>query len=88
MSDEPLLSLLTPTERRAGIAEAMARAITEFPEMGHDGVGVAATWSQKTGAASVGVLVQVGRVNGGLIAEKTYDDLKVIAVARVRLGGT
>lgn len=81
-----LLKALTPEERAEGIAEATTRALKEFPQLGHEGVGLVAAWSQQSKRATAGVLVQVKRFRGGVIAEKTYDDLRVLAVASVRLG--
>lgn len=86
---EPAVSLLralTKEEQEDGVAEATARALRDFPQLGEDGVGLVAKWSQQSKTASVGVLVQVKRFSGGVIAEKTYDDLRVLAVAKIRLG--
>ncbi len=86
---EPAVSLLralTPEEQEEGRDEAIDRAFREFPQLGEDGVGIVAQWSQQSKTASVGVLVQIKRFNGSIIAEKTFDDLRVIALARIRLG--
>lgn len=93
---EPAVSLLalTPEEQAEGIAEAVQKAaaeaaslIREFPHLGHDGIGIAARWSQQERSASLGVLVQYKRVDGGVIATKFDDDLQVLGVLRLRLGG-
>lgn len=96
MSTEPLVPLVLPLtreEQAEGIAEALTKAagdaaslLQEFPQLGHDGFGLTAQWSQKEQSASLGVLVQYRGIDGGVVATKFVDDLRVMGVLRVRLG--
>ena len=74
---------LTRQQKRAGIAEAVLRASFDMPEMGDDDVVVTGRWIHGTGGA-VGVFVKGEHVTGGVVFEKTYDDLSVMGQLRIR----
>lgn len=79
---EPLISL-TKQQKRAGIAEAVMRASFDIPEMGEDDVVVTGQWQHGVGGA-LGVFVKGEHVTGGIVFQKTYDDLSVLGQIRLR----
>ena len=78
---EPLKSLttipLTPPQQFEGLQEALQRAANDLPESKRPGMNVSAQWVQGQGV-SVALRVRVkDRVTLAVVAEKTYDDLRV-----------
>jgi hypothetical protein len=84
---EPLTPLravpLTPPQQLEGVREAMQRAALDLPEMKRPGMTVSAQWVQGQGV-SVALQVQVqDRVTLAVMAEKTYDDLRVLGEVHI-----
>lgn len=74
---EPLVPILAP-KTKASILDAMTREGLMSP-MPHDGLQVAAQWVQGQGA-SVAVRIQVKNITGAVVAEKTENDLRALAL--------
>lgn len=80
---EPLIAL-TRQQKRAGIAEAVLRASFDMPDLGDDEIVITGKWQKDVGGAISLYFAVTDKVTGGVVVEKTYDDLAVLGQIRLR----